>query len=553
MRYPLEIWGGLECSVVRVGNTVRNQLRETGYTIRRDDLQLIASTGIKALRYPVLWEEIEPVEGQRNWERSDADLRILRDAGIRPIAGLVHHGSGPLWTDVLDPGFPHHLALHARAVAERYPWIEMFTPINEPLTTARISGLYGLWHPHSSDEATFLQLVVAQCKAVAAAMRAIRALNPAAKLVQTEDLGRVFATPKLSYQAEFENERRWLAMDLLAGRVDRGHPFFQRLLDHGIEPSDLVGLRDEPCPPDIIGLDYYLTSDRFLDERLELYPGEPPGGNGRDVYVDVAAVRAHVPEQMLGVLPRIMEIWDRYELPISITEQHNGCTRDEQLRWLIEGWRAAETARRLGADVRSVTCWSMLGALDWNSMLARQEGYYEPGAFDIRYSPPRPTVLATAISRLNREGDFDHPVLDAPGWWRRDISPAEGRRSIFLTGFGRMASVIGECCALRRLRVLAIGSHDVLEHKWGDAGAWALIRVDEPAHSSGKAVRLHAEYATGGMLTLNVPADVEWRPAANSFLDLLVDQATGDLHLASAGDHNQYVLETGARAGSARP
>ena len=35
----------------------------------------------------------------------------------------------------------------AVAVAERDPWVEGWTPINEPLTAARFSALYGLWYP----------------------------------------------------------------------------------------------------------------------------------------------------------------------------------------------------------------------------------------------------------------------------------------------------------------------------------------------------------------------------------------------------------------------
>ena len=67
-------------------------------------------------------------------------------------------------------------------------------------------------------------LLVNQVRGVRLAMRAIREVNPAARLVQTEDLGRAFSTPRLAYQAAHENQRRWLSLDLLLGRVDRQHP-----------------------------------------------------------------------------------------------------------------------------------------------------------------------------------------------------------------------------------------------------------------------------------------------------------------------------------------
>lgn len=57
---PLELWGGLECSVLRVGDTWRNQVRETGHQRRPSDLDQIAALGIRTLRFPVLWEQVPP-------------------------------------------------------------------------------------------------------------------------------------------------------------------------------------------------------------------------------------------------------------------------------------------------------------------------------------------------------------------------------------------------------------------------------------------------------------------------------------------------------------
>ncbi|WP_206667357.1 hypothetical protein, partial [Salmonella enterica] len=62
---------------------------------------------------------------------------------LRPIVGLVHHGSGPPHTHLLDPAFAAGLAAFAGEVARRFPWVEDYTPVNEPLTTARFSALYG--------------------------------------------------------------------------------------------------------------------------------------------------------------------------------------------------------------------------------------------------------------------------------------------------------------------------------------------------------------------------------------------------------------------------
>ena len=136
-------------------------------------------------------------------------------------------------------------------------------------------------------------------------MRAIRKVIPAAKLVQTEDLGKVFSTPRLAYQAEYENQRRWLSLDLLAGRVDRTHPWRKTFIRHGISEADLDLFLEGEAMPDIIGINYYATSERYLDEALHLYPQCFHGRNTRERYADVEAVRVDLPEGELGARARL--------------------------------------------------------------------------------------------------------------------------------------------------------------------------------------------------------------------------------------------------------
>ncbi|HEX7177357.1 MAG TPA: family 1 glycosylhydrolase [Pyrinomonadaceae bacterium] len=416
---PLELWGGVECTVNRVGDQYFDQLERSGHAARHTDLDLFASLGVRALRYPVLWERTAP-DGPESadWSWADARLARLRRIGVRPIVGLVHHGSGPRDTSLVDPEFPEKLAGFARAVAVRYPWVDAYTPVNEPLTTARFSGLYGHWYPHGRDTLTFARALLAQCRAVVLSMRAIREVNPRARLVQTDDLGKTFSTRALTYQAEFENERRWLTFDLLCGRVRPGHPMWNYLCGSGVSAAELEWFVANPCPPDIIGVNHYLTSERYLDERLERYPSCTHGGNGRDSYADVEAVRV-LAEGCAGPRALLKEAWERYGLPLAVTEAHLGCTREEQMRWLKEVWDGARSLRAAGVDVRAVTAWALLGSFDWDSLHTQARGHYEPGVFDLRSPRPRPTALANLLRELSSGARPHHPVLDAPGWWRR--------------------------------------------------------------------------------------------------------------------------------------
>jgi dTDP-4-dehydrorhamnose reductase len=416
----LQLWAGVECTVNRVDDKFVNQLARSGHWERENDTRLFADLGIRTLRFPILWELLAPNSlDEIDWAWTDTRLARMREVGIRPLGGLLHHGSGPRYTDLLDPAFPAKFARYARKVAERYPRIDAYTPINEPLTTARFSALYGHWYPHKRDDLSFARALLGQCRATVLAMRAIREVNPSAQLIQTEDFGKTFSTRQLAYQAQFENDRRWITWDLLSGVVDRSHPMWSYLRWAGIAERDLEIFRREPCVPDILGVNHYVTSERFLDENIAAHPPETWGGNGRHRYADVAAVRSEAVD-LAGAKNLLLEVWRRYGRSIAITEAHLGCTVDEQLRWFMEIWDAALQAREDGADIKAVTSWALLGSFDWNSLLTREDNYYEAGAFDIFDGDPRPTLLAEMIRKLAAGHEFDHPFLSEPGWWRRD-------------------------------------------------------------------------------------------------------------------------------------
>lgn len=419
-RRRIEMWAGVECTVNRVGDNFFDQIETSGHAGRLADLDQFAALGITRIRYPVLFERVAPNGLEvAEWAWPDERLHRLRELNIAPIVGLVHHGSGPRSTSLLDPEFPVKLAAFAAAVARRYPWVDAYTPVNEPLTTARFCGLYGHWYPHARDDASFSRILINECKAVTLCMRAIREVNPEAMLVQTDDLGKVFCSPSLETQAAFENERRWVGFDLVSGRLSPDHLMWQYFLRHGIPEDELKWFRSNPCHVNILGLNYYLTSLRFLDARTRQYPPAAVGGNGTQQYVDVEAIRV-AEDVSVDPTPLLIEAWDRYNIPLAITEVHNGCTREEQLRWFVNIWDAVFLLnQRRRAKVQALTAWSLLGSHDWNSLVTCRAGHYEPGVFDIRAPQPRPTMLAHAITQLAAGKPYDHPVLHSPGWWDR--------------------------------------------------------------------------------------------------------------------------------------
>ena len=396
--------------------------RKRATSSRSTDLDAIAALGIRTLRYPVLWETVSPESpDQCDWRFTDERLGRLRDLAITPIAGLLHHGSGPRYTNMMDDAFPQLLAHHAENAARRYPWLDMYTPVNEPLTTARFSGLYGHWYPHRHDIASFLRCLVNECLGTLLAMRAIRTVNPAAKLVQTEDLGKVFSTPRLAYQAEYENQRRWLSLDLLDGPGGHAHiPGTRTSL------ATASRRRNSRCFSEVRQhrtSSASTTMPRASATWTRRCSSTPPASTAA---ISRSAMRMSrrcaidLPENETGARARLMEVWDRYRLPIAVTEVHHGSTREEQLRWLAEVWEDANAALRAGADIRAVTVWSLFGAMDWNTLLTERHGFYEPGAFDVRGEKPRLTAIGKAVQEIAAGRRPSHPVLEREGWWRRE-------------------------------------------------------------------------------------------------------------------------------------
>lgn len=553
---PIELWGGHECTVNRVHNRFFDQTIRTGHQDRFDDLERFAGLGLKALRYPVLWERISPsTPAEADWRWTDERLAEIRRLGMRPIAGLLHHGSGPAYTHLLDDGFATGLARHAAAAAARYPWIEEWTPVNEPLTTARFSALYGLWYPHARDETAFFTALLNQIDATRLSMKAIRAVNPAAKLVQTEDLGFVFSTPPLAYQADYDNARRWLTWDLLTGRLEADGLMMRRMEHLGL--GDRVrAILDDPCPPDVIGVNHYLSSERLLDHRIERYPRHAWGGNGRDAYADVEAVRAVAPGP-LGFERLLEEAHRRYDLPLAVTECHNGCTRDEQMRWLAECWSGAEALRRRGVPVQAVTVWSLLGSVDWSRLLTVDDGHYEVGVFDIRGGKVRETAMADLCRDLAAERSPSHPAAHGPGWWSRDIRyeyepvrvaprptpnrrwrprPADPRPLLIAGATGTLGRHLARSCEHRGLayvltdrRELDLGAADSIRDALDEIAPWAVInaagwvRVDEAETQASACMEANAR----GVERLVEQCDARDLPVVGFSSDLVFDGRKG--------------------------
>src|SRR4051812_13224307 len=100
-RGSIELIGAFESTYLPAHD--RDIMETTGHdTSWKQDLQLLAATGVKRLRYPVRWHRVEAEDGKYDWSSTDRVLHYLRDQGFEPIVDLVHHTSYPRW---LSGGF----------------------------------------------------------------------------------------------------------------------------------------------------------------------------------------------------------------------------------------------------------------------------------------------------------------------------------------------------------------------------------------------------------------------------------------------------------------
>src|SRR4051812_46605686 len=81
---PLELWGGVECTVNRVGDAYYDQLARNGHELRFADLDRFAELGITSLRFPVIWERWQQKTAS---DTADQQARLHRciALGMRPI------------------------------------------------------------------------------------------------------------------------------------------------------------------------------------------------------------------------------------------------------------------------------------------------------------------------------------------------------------------------------------------------------------------------------------------------------------------------------------
>ena len=359
---------GIENSIPTIHNgTVRvDQMEASNHYARwQEDFDCVQEVGINFLRYGPPLHKSWLAPGRYDWEFADKTLADLKRRDITPIVDLCHFGVPDWIGNFQNTDFPALFATYAAAFAERYPWIQLYTPVNEMFICATFSAQYGWWNEQMTSETSFVTALKNLVKANVLAMTEILKRRADAIFIQSESSEYFHAdSPAAIGPAEVMNARRFLSLDLNYGRrVDSG--MYEFLMDNGMTKEEYHFFLDNRLKQHcILGNDYYWTNEHrvFADGHTEA-SGE-----------------------VFGYSEITRQYHNRYRVPIMHTETNlkEGPTGQEAVQWLWKEWANVLRLRNVGIPTVGFTWYSLTDQVDWDTALREQNGNVNPlGLFDL--------------------------------------------------------------------------------------------------------------------------------------------------------------------------
>lgn len=346
--------------------------RDSGHLQRLGrDYARLRRLGFQEVRESLGWRTCETGDGF-DFSTLHARMHAAQRQGLAIRWTLMHYGT-PADLDLLDGDEDQFVARFARycaAVARelaRWPQAtpRLYTPINELSFLCWAATCTGLMHPHRgdrADEGTALKRRLV--RAALAGCRAIRAVEPEARIMWSEPLVHVWAAPgdpeararaRLGHQAQYE------ALDMLSGRL-------------------CPELGGSAACVDLIGLNYYASNQWECDTG--------------------AVLAWHAADPRRRPLVRLLrEVHARYGLPLTISEtSHVGAGR---AGWITYVARQVAIARECGIAVEGICLYPAGDRPDWQD----PGHWHHSGLWDI--DPARPGA-PPALAR-----DYAHAYLHA--------------------------------------------------------------------------------------------------------------------------------------------
>ena len=360
---------GIENSYPTIqGGTVRvDEMEKCGHYQRwREDFDCTQELGISFLRYgpPIHTTFVGP--GKYDWSFADETFAELRRRGITPIVDLCHFGVPDWIGNFQNPDFPELFAEYARDFARRFPWVQLYTPVNEMYVCAMFSARYGWWNEQLQSDRAFVTALKLIVKANVLAMHAILDVREDALFIQSESSEYFHAeNPKAIKPAEILNTERFLSLDLNYGRRVNSE-MYEFLADNGMTREEYhFFLEHDVRHHCVMGNDYYATNEHRV---------APDGGT-------------RAAGEVFRVLRRSRgSITSGTGLPVMHTETNTwqGPNGDEAVNWLWKEWANVLRLRNDGVPMLGFTWYSLTDQVDWDTALRENRGTLNPlGLFDL--------------------------------------------------------------------------------------------------------------------------------------------------------------------------
>ena len=359
---------GIESSIPTIagGSIRRDQMAECGhYDHWRLDFALAAQIGIRFLRYGPPLHTTFTGPGRYDWEFADATFGELRRLDMVPIADLCHFGLPDWIGNFQNPDFPELFAQYAEDFARRFPWVQLYTPVNEMYVCAKFSALFGWWNEQLATDRGFVTALKHLVKANVLAMARILRVRPDALFIQSES-SEVFHAwePDAMAAADLMNARRFLSLDLNYGRQVEA-AMFRYLMDNGLQREEYdFFMRNSFKQHCILGTDYYLTNEHHVH-------ADGSASAAGDIFG-------------YGVIAR--QYHERYRLPMLHTETNVKGAQDghDAVSWLQRQWLSVLNLHSGGVPVLGFTWYSLTDQVDWDVCLRALNHRVNPlGLFDL--------------------------------------------------------------------------------------------------------------------------------------------------------------------------
>ena len=387
---------GIECSYPTIpgpnGRTIRvDELAKTfHYRHWRKDLALVKTMGLQYLRYGPPYYRVHLGPERYDWEFTDLAFAEMKRLGTIPIVDLCHFGV-PDWVgNFQNPDWPELFKDYVRAFAERFPWVQFYTPVNEIYVCAKLSTLNGIWNEcrHDDDNA-FVTAIKHLCRANLLAIREISKVRPDAIFIQSESTEYFHAggsLPALMQRAQWENERRFLSWDLLLSHEPKPE-MLDYLYENGMSHDEFAWFMSHGLSERIVmGSDFYEHNEQII---------VPAGG-------------ARPSGEVFGWGMINQQYFQRYRRPIMHTETNVG-DAEEAPRWLWKEFFNVQYVRQQGIPVLGFTWYSLIDQVDWDDALSRDFGMVNPlGLFDLQRRA-RPVAAAYREMLLEFSAETKEP------------------------------------------------------------------------------------------------------------------------------------------------